>query len=211
MIWIETWHRISFVTPNNLWLYSTFSPKNNDKEQPPSKFIIQELKTHMPHTLQWFLNEMVSEDLCSKSLQPVFKISSWQNSLKYGLGETNWTKTSVKTLRFGTNIFFRLKTPKATEGMICHLRCNDALEGPGCGSRHWCWGEPVDGWKQTKESINVASNKISHKKYQLFRMYFEWMIPHQHLDGYICDMQNHWDSPIFTATQSIFLSKIQPL
>lgn len=116
-------------------------------------------------------------------------------------------KHREKTLRFGTNIFFRLKTPEATEGMICHLRCNDALEGPGCGSRHWCWGELVDGWTQTKESINVASKNISPKKYQLFRMYFEWMIPHQHLDGYICDMQNHWDSPIFTATQSIFLSQ----
>lgn len=71
----------------------------------------------------------------------------------------NEQKHREKTLRFGTNIFFRLKTPEATEGMICHLRCNDALEGPGCGSRHWCWGELVDGWKQTKGSINVASNK----------------------------------------------------
>ena len=144
----------------HLCFYSTFSLKNNDKEQPPSKFIIQELKTHMPHALQWFLNEMVTEDLCSEFFSLFENIFMAKFAKK---GETNWTKTAGENSSFWAQCLFRLKTPQATEGMICHLRCNDALEGPGCGSRHWCWGERVDGWKQTKELINVASNTISHK------------------------------------------------
>ena len=195
----ETRYRTSFVTPNNHTQGGSFAfvLKFFTVEQPQRTAALQihhrgTQNTHAPSTsmvserrgLHSSSFQMETEDLWSKFFSLFFRYL--HDAICYNMAwmKKTWTKTSVENSSFWTHHFFRLKTPQATEGMICHLRCNDALKGPGCWSRR-CQGWRLDGWKQTKEFINVASSTISHKRYLLFRMYFEWVIPPQHLDGYV--------------------------